>query len=165
MKIKILLMLVIVCFAAVAQAQDTWIDDWIELQTVQARTIDRHNPSAVCELDWIPGPGWNPALTYDVCSVAGYHDDNVLWLVITANPAGYVGRRFLITWLKDGQAVQGYPIKHYQSDESRVEKIGLAVQVPADFDTIHVFDIDSAASIELNLTPQHSALKADKRNP
>ena len=148
MKIKIIFMLAIVCFAAVTQAQDTWIDDWKELQNASARTIARYNPSALCKVDWISAPGWTPSLSYDVCIVAGFHFPNVLWLVISVNDTSVIGRRFVIIWQKDGETYASVPIQHYQVNEAHVEKIGSVEQVLTDFDTIKIWDIDSFISLE-----------------
>ena len=154
-KIKIImLMLAFALLAAATQAQSEsgmgWLDDWKELQTAPARSIARHNPSAVCELDWIPAPGWTPALSYDVCIVAGFHEPEILWLAISASPVDYVGRDLWIIWLKD-DAPYYDPIRHHQSGATLVIKVGGAEQVPRDFDTFAIFDIDSASLIQLDL--------------
>ena len=152
MKIKILIVALLMAVAAAVYAQDkTGWDDWIELQKVSAQTIAMHNPSAVCELDWIPAPDWTPVLSYDVCLVAGYYDPEMLWLVMSVDDTGYVGRRFWVIWSKGEEWGYNYPIQHYQADESHVIYFGHSRQPGTDFDTLTLFDIDARAFLDIDV--------------
>ena len=134
--------------------------DWIELQMAPARTIAMHNPSAVCELDWMPTSSYK--LSYDVCIVDGYYLPGIMWLVISVNDTGYVGRKFSIGWIKDDEPTYGYPIRHYQADESHVVFLGFSEQAGSDFDTIQIVDMDARAALELDLTLYSSAMQGSR---
>lgn len=136
------------------------VDDWIELQMAPARTIAMHNPSAVCELDWMPTSSYK--LSYDVCIVDGYYFPGIMWLVISVNDTGYVGRKLSIGWIKDDLPTYGYPIRHYQADESHVAYLGFSEQAGNDFDAIQIVDIDAGAVLELDLTSYSSAMQGSR---
>ena len=165
MKIKIMLMLAIVCFAAAiqAQSQGTWLDDWTELQTTPAGALARYNPSAICETDWVSDPESIYEEAYDVCIVAGSHNPSVFWLVISSDDTRYVSR-----WLVQWYSPLGTPwhrhhgkvnliqlINYYIRDKAHVVYLGSFETFPKGFDTIRILDLDSFESVSLTLPPQN----------
>ena len=160
-KIKIMLMLVIVCFAAAIQAQDDssggYFSDWFELQATPARTLARYNPSAICETDWVSAPDeWFSLdrVPYDVCVVAGSHDPSVLWLVMSHDDEVRAHRHFVISWLS-GEVEIFQLIQHYQQDKAHVVYLGPRERFSGNFGigTLEIRDFHSFESIDFDLKP------------
>ena len=169
MKIKIMFMLAIICFAAATQAQprqrSQWIDDWKELRNTTAGTLARYNPSAICKLEWAPEPDnvWTEDDIYDACIVAGAHDPSVFWLMISDNPtSSYASSRdFMVQWFKPGEVVwhrhsgEVNLIQLFRFSDHHVVYLGSFETFPRGVDTIRIIDLDTYKPISLTLPPHN----------